>query len=129
MNKHSIFPSSNITYHSSVIIFFRSSLSESSLQHNVRKMPQIPVDCSRKLRPKFFLIRKTGESREAVPLIAIDELPPAYGIFGVPRTLGLEETTGMLNLGYLPSSGEFYQITHQKNTSSPINETKQVPPV
>jgi hypothetical protein len=59
--------------------------------------------------PGYFLVRTSGE---VVPLIAIDELPPGTDLVGIPRSLDLEATVGMLNLGLQRSSGAFYQITH-----------------
>ena len=63
---------------------------------------------SRKPWPSCFLVRTTGE---VVPLIAVDELPPGTNLVNVPRTLDLEATKGMLNLGLQKSSGSYYQIS------------------
>ena len=62
----------------------------------------------RKPWPSYFLVRTTGE---VVPLIAVDELPPGTNLINVPRTLELEATKGMLNLGLQRSSGNYYQIS------------------
>jgi len=87
-------------------------------------MPQL-YDTSRgKLWPKFFLVRKKGESGEVVPLIAVDELPPTCNLVGIPRTLDLEETIGMLNLGSQPSCGEFYQIIQESKSTGPGSQAK-----
>jgi hypothetical protein len=61
--------------------------------------------------PGYFVVRPTGE---VVPLIAIDELPPGTDLLGVPRSLDLETTIGMLNLGLQQSSRAFYQIRRSK---------------
>lgn len=79
-------------------------------------MPQLSNTNGGKLRPKFFLVRKKGKSGEVVPLIAVDELPPTCNLVGVPRTLDLEETISMLNLGPQPSISEYYQVI-QENKS------------
>jgi hypothetical protein len=73
------------------------------------KMPPIAVDVQQKGKPwpGYFLVRTTGE---VVPLIAVDELPTSIELVGIPRSLDLEETTGMLNLGLQRSTGGFYQI-------------------
>ena len=47
-------------------------------------------------RPGYFLVRPSGQ---VVPLIAVDELPAEISLQGVSKTLELEETVGMLNLG------------------------------
>lgn len=60
-----------------------------------------------KPRPEYFLVRTTGE---VVPLNTVDELPPGADIIGVPRSLILEETIGMLNLGLQRSDRGFYQF-------------------
>jgi hypothetical protein len=46
-----------------------------------------------------------------VPLIAVDELPPGTNLEGVSRSLDLEDTIGMLNLGIQRSPGAFYRTT------------------
>jgi len=72
-------------------------------------MPSITGHTAGKSKPwpAYFIGRKTGE---VVPLIAVDELPPGMDLVGIPRSLGLEETVGMLNLGIQRSSGAFYQL-------------------
>ena len=67
----------------------------------------VPPNQKGKPWPAYFLVRTTGE---VVPLIAVDELPPGTDLAGVTRSLDLEETIGMLNLGLQRSSGEFYRI-------------------
>lgn len=57
--------------------------------------------------PGFFLVRPTGE---VVPMIAVDELPPGVDLLGIPRSLDLEATIGMLNLGIQPNSNYSYHI-------------------
>jgi hypothetical protein len=68
-----------------------------------------PHNTSRKGKPwpEYFLVRTTGE---VVPLIAVDELPIGCDLVGVPRSLDLKNTSGMLNLGLQRSSGAFYEI-------------------
>lgn len=72
-------------------------------------MPPVPLESSQKYKPwpAYFLVRNTGE---VVPLIAVDELPPGIDLVGVPRSLDLEETTGMVNLGLQRNTGTYYQI-------------------
>jgi hypothetical protein len=72
-------------------------------------MPPIPVDVHTEGKPwpGYFLVRTTGE---VVPLIAVDELPPNIELVGVPRSLDLAETIGMLNLGLQRTTGGFYQF-------------------
>jgi hypothetical protein len=71
-----------------------------------------------KASPGYFIVRTTGE---VVPLIAVDELPPGIDIVGVPRSLDLEGTIGMLNLGLQRSSGSFYQIYKSRDNGTSIN--------
>lgn len=59
------------------------------------------------LYPSYFLVRTTGE---VVPLIAVDELPPGLDLANVPRSIELEDTIGMLNLGLQKWSGAFYAV-------------------
>lgn len=86
------------------------------------KMPPIPVEVRRKGKPwpGYFLVRNTGE---VVPLIAVDELPPSIELLGVPRSLDLEETIGMLNLGLQRSTGGFYKIVQGHESKSQSMET------
>jgi hypothetical protein len=65
--------------------------------------------------PEYFIVRTTGE---VVPLIAVDELPVGIDIVGVPRSLHLEETTGMLNMGVQRSTGAHYQIVSDQETKN-----------
>lgn len=58
-------------------------------------------------RPGYFIVRKSGE---VVPLVAIDELPLGVDLVGVPRSLDLVETGGMLNLGLQGGEGGFYGL-------------------
>jgi hypothetical protein len=77
-------------------------------------MTPIPVDVRQngKPWPGYFLVRTTGE---VVPLIAVDELPLGIEIVGVPRSLDLEETIGMLNLGLSRSTGSFYHLVQEQD--------------
>lgn len=61
--------------------------------------------------PEYFLVRITGE---VVPLIAVDELPAGIDLVGVPRSLNLEETIGMLNLGLQQSTGSYQIISDRE---------------
>jgi hypothetical protein len=79
--------------------------------------PTLPNDTQKsKPRPGYFIVRTTGE---VVPLIAVDELPLGTDLLGVPRSLNLEATIGMLNLGLQKSSGSFYQIYGSRDKDSP----------
>ena len=71
--------------------------------------------------PGYFLLRTTGE---VVPLIAVDELPPSLNLVGVPRSLELEGTIGMLNLGLKRSSGTYFEVVRDDVTSVG-NDTKE----
>lgn len=73
--------------------------------------------------PAYFLVRTTGE---VVPLIAVDELPPGTDLAGVPRSLDLEETIGMLNLGLQRSSGGFYRIMSVDGKVRGVNSAAKV---
>ncbi|RAL65091.1 hypothetical protein DID88_001198 [Monilinia fructigena] len=58
-------------------------------------------------RPGHFIVRKSGE---VVPLVAVDELPLGVDLIGVPRSLDLVETGGMLNLGLQGGEGVSYRL-------------------
>jgi hypothetical protein len=79
-------------------------------------MPPLSGQLSEKGKPwpGYFLVRNTGD---VVPLIAVDELPPDTELDGVPRSLNLEDTIGMLNLGLQRGSGHFYQLTRREEKS------------
>ncbi|KAH6663880.1 hypothetical protein B0J14DRAFT_682872 [Halenospora varia] len=64
--------------------------------------------------PAYFLVRTTGE---VVPLIAVDELPSSLDLVDVPRSLGLEETVGMLNLGIVRGCGRSYRVEMGRDNS------------
>jgi hypothetical protein len=85
-------------------------------------MPPIPLEVRQKGKPwpGYFLVRNTGE---VVPLIAVDELPPSMELLGVPRSLDLEETIGMLNLGLQRSTGGFYKIVQGHESKNQSIET------
>lgn len=72
-------------------------------------MPPSPLEPGHKGKPwpEHFLVRTTGE---VVPLIAVDELPAGIDLVGIPRSIGFEDTIGMLNLGLQRSKGSYYQI-------------------
>jgi hypothetical protein len=84
-------------------------------------MAPIPVDIQQKGKPwpGYFLVRTTGE---VVPLIAVDELPSGIEIVGIPRSLGLEETIGMLNLGLQRSTGSCYRIVQTTESKTQVSE-------
>ncbi|PBP22553.1 CAP-Gly domain-containing protein [Diplocarpon rosae] len=67
--------------------------------------------------PAYFLVRTTGE---VVPLIAVDELPTGTNLVGVPRSLDLEDTIGMLNLGLQRSSDTCYQLASAHEAKSQV---------
>jgi hypothetical protein len=84
-------------------------------------MAPVPVDIYQngKPWPGYFLVRTTGE---VVPLIAVDELPHSVDVVGVPRSLDLEETIGMLNLGLQQSPGCCYQIFQKIESKTQVSE-------
>jgi hypothetical protein len=96
------------------------SLASNSLcQDNPPMSPSSENDSRRpKPSPGYFIVRTTGE---VVPLIAVDELPRGTDLLGVPRSLDLEGTIGMLNLGLQRSSGSFYQIRGSRQKDGSIN--------
>lgn len=85
-------------------------------------LPTPTKDTSLQLRPTYFLVRTTGE---VVPLVAVDELPLGYDLAGVPRSIELEDTVGMLNLGLQKWSGAFYAIA-ERDLSTAEKESKIV---
>lgn len=70
-------------------------------------------------RPGYFIVRKSGE---VVPLVAVDELPLGVDLIGVPRSLDLVETGGMLNLGLQGGGGVFYRLVGLEEDSEDGNE-------
>ncbi|KPI40510.1 uncharacterized protein AB675_7534 [Cyphellophora attinorum] len=52
------------------------------------------------LKAQFFVSREGGKY---VPLVAMDEMPHIIIIEGVPRILDIEQTTGMVSIGYYES--------------------------
>jgi hypothetical protein len=100
----------NFTYSNLLCIGTVSALELQIPLKKTFRMPPIPVEVHTKGKPwpGYFLVRSTGE---VVPLIAVDELPPNIELVGVPRSLDLAETIGMLNLGLQRSTGGFYQFT------------------
>ncbi|KAH8598970.1 hypothetical protein B0O99DRAFT_32417 [Bisporella sp. PMI_857] len=92
-----------------------------------------------KLKPSFFVVRNTGE---VVPLIAVDELLPGTDIPGVPRSIALKDTIGMLNLGIQRHPGAYYQLSTPPSSNPnsspnelaarskiPLQESKKQPPI
>jgi hypothetical protein len=103
---------------------FRYGYSEDKIYHTFLlsiKMSELPVGIHQKGKPwpGYFLVRTTGE---VVPLVAVDELPPNIELVGVPRSLDLEETIGMLNLGLQRSNGGFYQIRPEHDSKTETYE-------
>ena len=93
-----------------------------------RDLPQMSPDDENDTQrtkpwPGYFIVRTTGE---VVPLIAVDELPPGTDLLGIPRSLDLDATIGMLNLGLQESSGSFYQIcgSGEKETEIAVVNSK-----
>ncbi|KAL3420809.1 Tubulin-specific chaperone E [Phlyctema vagabunda] len=74
--------------------------------------------------PGHFLVRNTGE---VVPLIPVDELSSDVEVIGVPRSLDLTATVGMLNLGLIRSTGHVYSIIQKKGEGekSKAHENKE----
>ena len=81
----------------------------------------IEASQGRKPWPGYFIVRNTGE---VVPLVAIDELPHGIDLVGIPRTLDLEETVGMLNLGLKKGSGAYYQVSVDHSKSGGAAQAK-----
>ncbi|PBP24547.1 CAP-Gly domain-containing protein [Diplocarpon rosae] len=77
----------------------------------------LPVGQRCKPWPAYFVVRTTGE---VVPLIAVDELPTGTNLVGVPRSLDLEDTIGMLNLGLQRSSDTCYQLVSAHDAKSQV---------
>jgi hypothetical protein len=84
-------------------------------------MAPIPVDIQQKGKawPGYFLVRTTGE---VLPLIAVNELPSGIKIVGIPWSLDLEETIGMLNLGLQRSTGSYYRIVQTTESKTLVSE-------
>ncbi|KAK1965572.1 hypothetical protein LY78DRAFT_658166 [Colletotrichum sublineola] len=59
------------------------------------------------LRPRHFIVREGGT---IVPLVPVDQLPMCIKIHGVPREMGIEDTTGMSNLGMFTKPEGLFQI-------------------
>ncbi|GKT40128.1 uncharacterized protein ColSpa_00309 [Colletotrichum spaethianum] len=59
------------------------------------------------LRPKHFIVREGGA---IVPLIPVDLLPTYLKIHGISRTMSIEDTAGMSNLGIFPQPEGHFQL-------------------
>jgi hypothetical protein len=59
-------------------------------------------------KPKHFLVRPSTNT--IVPLVAIDELPQFISLRGMPRSMKLEDTIGMTNLGNVEGEGGYYDV-------------------
>lgn len=71
------------------------------------------------MKPQFFICRQNGA---LVPLVAVDELPPALNVIGIPRVLSHNDTHGMTSLGSLKSRNELYSVEVTSNHSGyPVN--------
>jgi hypothetical protein len=77
-------------------------------------MAQIHLTRSTEPRPKYFLIRPS--SGKVVPLIPVDELP--INLSGIGRSMELEETVGMLNLGFVAGGTTTFEAEGSKDMSS-----------
>lgn len=81
------------------------------------------------LKPQFFVLRQNGS---LVPLIAMDEMPHNIRIEGVPRTMTLKDTVGMVNIGEYPSRHGHHQVqdtnslseTYKHISSRPTRSTR-----
>jgi len=94
------------------------------------KMPiKISYEGNKAPRPSFFVVRPIGGS--IVPLIAVDELPPSYDILNVPRSLDLEATIGMLNLGLQRHTGSHYTLIPKPidSAKAEVSPSQQASPV
>lgn len=71
-------------------------------------------------RPGYFLVRQNGQ---VVPLIAADELPVEVTLDGISRTLEIDETVGMLNLGVVRSPDTTYRLVGNATKSTTEKES------
>lgn len=58
-------------------------------------------------RPDFFIVRPEGQ---IVPLVAVDELPAGVILLEAPKSLELQETAKMTNLGIMSRRGGIYKL-------------------
>lgn len=58
-------------------------------------------------RPGFFIVRPEGQ---IVPLVAVDELPSEVILLEAPKSLELQETAEMTNLGLVSTRGGIYTL-------------------
>lgn len=80
------------------------------------------------LKPQFFVLRQNGS---LVPLVAMDEMPHNIRIEGVPRTMTLKDTVGMVNIGEYSSRHGHHQVqdtnslseSYKNMSSRPIRPT------
>lgn len=88
-------------------------------------MPPVPDQLAEKAKPwpSYFLVRPNGD---VVPLIPVDELPIGTDLEGIPRSLELEDTIGMLNLGRQRKPGAPYQVVHQEKDKSSTDPPARV---
>lgn len=73
---------------------------------------------SEPLKPQFFVLRQNGS---LVPLIAMDEIPHNIRITDVPRSMSIQETTGMTNIGPFPSRHRHYVMVDTNSAPNRFN--------
>ncbi|KAK1497504.1 hypothetical protein CTAM01_07774 [Colletotrichum tamarilloi] len=78
------------------------------LSHSIHS-PQ--ADDGPQIRPTHFIIREGSASPGAiVPVIPVDLLPDYVTIVGLPRTLAINDTAGMSNLGTFAKPQSHFQL-------------------
>ncbi|KAK0378579.1 CAP-Gly domain-containing protein [Colletotrichum limetticola] len=78
------------------------------LSHSIHG-PQ--ADDGPQIRPTHFILREGSDSPGAiVPVIPVDLLPDYVTIVGLPRTLTINDTTGMSNLGTFAKPQSHFQL-------------------
>lgn len=77
--------------------------------------PSTSPTMSPSFRPRHFISREDGT---LTALIAVDELPPAVRIVGVPRILQPSQIEGMKSCGVEPHRHQHYIIEAAKDESS-----------
>lgn len=73
---------------------------------------------SESLKPQFFVLRQNGS---LVPLIAMDEIPHNIRVTDVPRSMSIQETTGMTNIGSFPSRHRHYVMMDTNSAPNRFN--------
>ncbi|KAI9783875.1 MAG: hypothetical protein M1835_003700 [Candelina submexicana] len=77
------------------------------------------------LRPIAYIHRGNNVY---VPLIAVDELPPGVNVREVPRTVRLNHTSGMTNVGTFTPTRQHYTLEGLENIRAPRHESQYTPP-